>query len=356
MNTARRVTARTVDEAECVASVLLAIVLAHWTGASHVSWAAFAGFAVMRGHVAETLLRGVLRMVGTGIGGVLALAIAGALLAHWWSAAIGVAVVGTITLYGAIVGRRAYAWLFFGLTFAMVIFDAIDRPGIALDALVATRVLETAVGTIACVAVSTASTYTLRRRWPAVRTPSPERQPFQPHALRHAAQGGVALALLAVLAARFDVPALAQGAITVMAAMLVPVSGIRSGGLVPVSRRLAERLVGGLGGALLAAATLFAAQGNATILLLGTAFGVALGRHIENGPHTRRYVGTQFVLAVLVTLVPDRWDSATFTPGLERLMGTIIGMAVLEPVLVAWHVIAPLRPWGGAATAGSTDA
>ena len=67
-----RVTARTVDEAEAAASVLLAIAAAHWIGAASVYWAAFAGYMVMRGHAAETLVRGLLRIAGTGAGGLLA--------------------------------------------------------------------------------------------------------------------------------------------------------------------------------------------------------------------------------------------------------------------------------------------
>ena len=38
-----RIDARTIDEAECVASVLLAILFAHLLHASNVSWAAFSG-------------------------------------------------------------------------------------------------------------------------------------------------------------------------------------------------------------------------------------------------------------------------------------------------------------------------
>src|SRR4051794_15392917 len=65
--------ARMADEAACVASVLLAIVLAHAIGAQMVSWAAFTAFVLMKGDVAETVLRGGLRLVGTALGAGLAL-------------------------------------------------------------------------------------------------------------------------------------------------------------------------------------------------------------------------------------------------------------------------------------------
>ena len=143
----RRIDARTIDELECVASVLLAILVAHWLGATNVSWAAFSGYMVMRGHVGETVQRGALRIVGTLAGGLLALAAIPLIAPHWPLAALGILVIGTATLYKAITAKRAYAWLFVGLTFAMVLFDKLHDPGIPLAAFVQTRILETSAGT-----------------------------------------------------------------------------------------------------------------------------------------------------------------------------------------------------------------
>jgi uncharacterized membrane protein YccC len=339
----RHVTARTIDAVECVASVLLAILVAHLLGATNVSWAAFSGYMVMRGHVGETVQRGAFRLVGTLVGGLLALAAIPGLAPHWPLAALGIFVVGTVTLYKAITARRAYAWLFVGLTFAMVLYDKLHDPQIPLVAFVQTRVLETGAGTLACMAVSLLSAVTLRRRWPGVRNAATGIHGWSRSAARHAVQGGVALVLLVAVSAWFDVPALSGGAITIMAVMLVPLAGIGASGFVPVSWRLFYRFVGGLAGAGFAAAFLFAAHGVAPILILGTALGVALGRHVENGDHAYRYAGTQFTLAVLVTLVPDSYASAAIAPGLERLAGTLVGMAVIEPVLLAWHLLAPAR-------------
>lgn len=339
----RRIDARTIDATECVVSVLLAILVAHRIGATNVSWAAFSGYMVMRGHVGETVQRGVLRIVGTLAGGLLALVTIPLVVPHWPLAALGILVIGTATLYMAITARRAYAWLFVGLTFAMVLYDTLHDPAIPLAAFVRTRILETTAGTLSCVGVSLLSAVTLRRLWPGARNAAVGIDGWSRPAFRHAAQGGVALALLVMVSAWFDVPALAGGAITIMAVMLVPLSGIGASGFVPVSWRLFYRFVGGLAGAGFAAAFLFAAHGAAPVLILATALGVALGRRVENGDHAHRYAGTQFTLAVLVTLVPDSYTGAAITPGLERLAGTLVGMAVIEPVLLAWHLLAPGR-------------
>lgn len=348
-----RVTARTVDEAEAAASVLLAIAAAHWIGAASVYWAAFAGYMVMRGHAAETLVRGLLRIAGTGAGGLLALA-AAPFLGWWPAAAAALFLVGGGALYAAITGKRSYAWLFFGLTFAMVVLDKLAHPDVALARFVETRVLETVAGTLACVAVSLASTLTLRRRWPARPSPRPAALGWHPEAARHALQAATALALLVGLSAWLRLPALSQAAIGIMAVMIVPADSIGASGLLPVSRRLAQRFLGCLAGAGLAALILFVAHGSPVLLILGTMLGVVIGRHLENGDHPHRYVGTQFALAILIALVPDSYADAQIGPALTRLAGVLIGFAILEPVLLAWHWLAPRRPRAGAARASES--
>jgi uncharacterized membrane protein YccC len=349
-----RIDARTIDEAECVASVLLAILFAHGLHAANVSWAAFSGYMVMRGHAADTVTRGVLRILGTVAGGLLALAATPWLLPWWPLRMLALALVCTVSLYGAIAARRAYAWLFFGLTFVMVVLDKVEHPGHPLAGFVQTRVLEVVAGTVACVIVSLVSTTTLRRRWPAMRA-SQLPGGWNPLALRHAAQGAAALAVLSALATRWELPALAQSAITVMAVMLVPVTSLGASGFGLVNRRILYRFVGCAAGAVLAAAFVSVGQGSAPVLILGTVVGVAIGRHIENSGRPTAYVGTQFVLAILIILVPDSYARAHLAPAWERLAGIFVGMAVLEPVLLLWHLASPGKPReaeAGAATSG----
>lgn len=334
--------ARKVDEIECVASVLVAILFAHLLRAPYVAWAAYTGYMVMRGHAAETLRRGALRIVGTVAGGALAL-VAMPMIGGWPAVALALGLVGTGSLYGATTARRAYAWLFFGLTFVMVVLDAWAHPGMATVDFVRNRVLEVVAGTTACLLISLVSTLTLRRRWPAGAIAPAVGHGWHAHAFRHAAQGGIALVVLTAIAARWPLPALSQSAITIMAVMILPVTAIGSSGLAPVSRRIFHRFLGCIAGAALAAVILFAARGSAPILILGTAAGVAFGRHLENGGRPTGYVGTQFVLALLIVLVPDSYADAHVAPGLARLAGVVIGMAVLEPVLLLWHLLRPDR-------------
>ncbi len=331
--------ARLVDELECSLSVLLAIVFAHMLDATNVSWAAYSGYMVMRGHVAESALRGVLRILGTSAGAGLAIALVPLVLDHLAGQILASATIGGTALYAALTARRAYAWLFVGLTFEMILLDKIQQPDLAVTAFALTRVVEVVAGTSACVIVSALSTLTMRRRWPAPPRAAVTQFGWHPGAARHAAQGAIALGVLPCLAI-FQLPELSQSSITIMAVMLVPVASVGRSALVPVSRRLIHRMVGCSIGALFAALVLFASHGNAAILILGTFAGVILGRHIENGGTAIAYSGTQFVLVILVVLVPDSYAHPGIDPALERLAGILIGLVVLEPVLLAWHLVA----------------
>jgi uncharacterized membrane protein YccC len=333
---------RMVDEIECVLSVLLAIVLGQLVGAKNISWAAFSGFMVMRGHVSESLRRGILRIVGTVAGAAIAVAIFTMAGSNPFALSIALALIGGGSLYGALTHKYAYAFLFIGLTFAMI---GLGYPGSQSDlwAFAMSRILEVVAGTTACVLVSTVSTLTLRQRWPDPGRPSPDVAGWHSDAARHASQGALALALLPLLHEMWRLPELGQAAIAIMAVMMVPVSRLGSSGYLPVSRRMVLRVLGCAGGAALAAVILLIARGSAPILIAGSLFGVMLGRHIENGASPMAYAGTQFTLAMLVALVPDSYVAPDPEAGLARLAGTVIGIVLLEPVLAAFHVLAWMR-------------
>lgn len=332
---------RMVDEWACVASVMLAIVLAHQIDAGMVSWAAFTAFVLLRSEFSETLLRGLLRIVGTLAGAALALLLVPPSINSLPVAMISAAVVGAIGLYGMLTARRAYAWLLFGLTFEMILLDKLTHPELHTLGFAKTRLLEVLAGTVACVLVSLITTALMRRQWLAGHAARPARMHWNTPAARHAAQAGIAIAVLLLLHAWFALPELPQAAVTIMAVMIVPVEGIGSSGFIPVTRRLFHRAIGCLAGGTLALAVLLVAQGNPAVLIVGTCIGIVIGRHIENGLPNVTYVGLQFTLAVLVGLVPDSYADAQIFPAVQRLVSILIGMAVLEPVLLAWHVLMP---------------
>lgn len=158
------------------------------------------------------------------------------------------ATIGGVRLYGGLTSRRAYAWLFVGLTFEMVLLDKLAHPDLRWSASLRPRVLEVIAGTVACVLVSMVSTITARRRWPAPPPPPTLSLGWHPRAARHAAQAAVALALLLPLWSLFEIPDLSQSAVTIMAVMMVPVSSLGVRGLRLVTQRVLHRAAGCLVG------------------------------------------------------------------------------------------------------------
>ncbi|MEW9854143.1 FUSC family protein [Novosphingobium sp. M1R2S20] len=347
---------RMVDEFACVASVLLAIVFAHLIGAQMVAWAAFSAFVLMKGDWRETMLRGVLRIVGTTAGAGLGLAIVPVASQSLPLAMLAAAIFGSIGLYGMLTARRAYAWLLFGLTFEMVLLDKLEHPWLDTFEFARTRLLEVVAGTVACVVVSVTVALLSRRNNAANPLQTAPRMHWHPGAARHVAQAAVALALLPLLHRFAGIPELAQAGVTILAVMIVPLAGISGGGLVPVSRRLVHRVLGCLSGGAVAILILIAAHGSTAALVAGTCLGIVIGRHIENAGGRASYIGLQFTLAVLIVLVPDSYADVEIGPGLQRLVSILVGMAVLQPVLYAWHALS--RREAGAKEAppsGSTE-
>ena len=328
---------RMVDEIECVFSVLLAIVLGHLVGAQNISWAAFSGFMVMRGHVSESLRRGILRIIGTAGGAAIAVVIFPIVAPNPFALSAALAFIGWCSIYAALTHRHAYGFLFIGLTFSMIVLGY-PRSWSDLLGFASSRILEVFAGTAACILVSMVSTLTLRQRWPAVARPTPATTGWHPDAARHAAQGALAMALLPLVHEIWRLPELGQAAVSIMAVMMVPVSRLGGSGFLPVSRRMVLRVLGCACGAALAGGILLVAHGSAAILIAGSLFGVMLGRHIENSARPMAYSGTQFTLAMLVALVPDSYIDPDPDAGVARLAGIVTGIALLEPVLAAFHV------------------
>ena len=250
---------RMVDELECVASVMLAIAFAHWIGAQMVAWAAFTAFVLMRGRFSETLLRGLLRVIGTALGAGLALAVVPYAARSLPGSVLAAAVVGAVGLYGTLTAKRSYAWLLFGLTFEMVLLDKLENPTVDTISFAHTRMLEVVAGTGACVIVSLLSALTARRRWPGKPAPPATVTVWHPEAARHAALCGLALGLLPILHALWPVPELQQAGISVMAVMIVPAAALGAG-MRPVRNRLMHRMLGCLAGGALPGAMLLLAR------------------------------------------------------------------------------------------------
>jgi uncharacterized membrane protein YccC len=344
---------RLVDEIECMVSVLLAIALSRLLGIGNVGWAAFSAYMVIRASFADSLRRGCLRVLGTAVGASLAWLLAPELLRSTAMLSAALALFGAITLYLALLDRSGYGWLFAGLTFAMVLVDGMEHRGLPLGAFAQSRFVEVLVGTGVSILVSAVSALTVRRHLPGASEETaqdvvqiasqvgaqvgaqdgrpPAMQFCHKAAFRHALQGAIALALVPWAWTAFHIEALGQSSITIMVVMMVPMADLVASGY-PASTRLRHRFYGGCVGGLLATGILVLSHDSPLIMTLAVCLGLMVGRHIENGRLGISYAGTQFALAFLVVLVPDCYTGFHAAAGFERLLGIVLGIALLEPL------------------------
>lgn len=335
-----RLPQRLLDEAETLLSVLLAIAMAHYLGVANVGWAAFSGYMVMRSSLHDSVYRGGLRIIGTAAGAMAAavLATRTGLAGHWLGLVIGL--VGAVTLLCAIRYAHGYAWLFTGLTFAMVALSSLqaDNPEAVMD-FARTRVEEVACGTLACWFVAMLSGHTVRRALPGPAAHAPLADSAVPAQVTasmrvHVLQAGVALALIPLLGDWLAVEGLSQASITIMAVMMVPPAALVPGSKAVTLRNI-HRLVGCAAGAACAGLAL-ALLGSSWVAMTSVmCIGVLLGRHIENSNRSFAYAGTQFALVYLVVMVPDSYAYASPEPGWVRLEGVVAGFALIGVVRLA---------------------
>ena len=97
-----------------------------------------------------------------------------------------------------------------------------------------------------------------------------------------------------------------------------------------------HRAAGCLLGSAVALASLSALGDTLLPSLLVLSVGVLVGHHVQNGRNGVSYVGTQFVLGLLVTLVQGPGPITHITPGLERLVGILIGVAADCLLIIFW--------------------
>lgn len=340
---------RLVDETTCLAAVLLAIAAAREMGLANVGWAAFSAYMVIRPSLGESLYRASARVLGTAAGVTLACLLAPGLLRSTLWLGTGLALFGALTLYLALLDRRTYGCLFAGMAFAMVLIDGMAFPGEALGALARVRFLDVCIGSGAALLVSAVARFRPWRRVAVAHGGGQDEAPGQrraslrlwhPVAFRRALQGAVALALIPWVWHAFHVQSLSQSSTTIMAVMMVPLAA-SSAPSQPASRKMRHRFVGGAIGAAVGLAILLMSHASPVVTTLAICLGVPIGRHVENGTLGIGYVGTQFALAFLVVLVPDSYAVPDVQPGLSRLSGILMGMALLEPVRLLFKKILP---------------
>jgi uncharacterized membrane protein YccC len=330
-----------------VLSVLVAVGAAAVLNLDDLSWAAFSGYMVMRGNVAESVPRGLMRIAGTVGGALLGLLLAPKAADSPMLLMAFLFLVSWIGIFQSLTTRYSYAWLFFGLTAGMVLTDALESPESVVH-FAATRVTEVTVGTCACLLIAclfAAMPIEAGKRADAAIWCGRLRDFLDEVWLRrhwlllaYSMRGALAVALLPFVWRWFGIEDFSQTAITSYVVMIVPSAEVRERQHTTIYERMVHRTLGCLLGSATALLCVGFVGTDLPTMVLVLGVGVWLGYSVQTGREGIGYLGTQFTLGMLITLVQGPGPITDVTPGLERLLGIFIGSAMLCLLTLLWPV------------------
>ncbi|HEU0156399.1 MAG TPA: FUSC family protein [Stellaceae bacterium] len=334
---------RGLEAAEASLSVTLAVLIALAVHSDDPWWAGISAFMVTRASLAEALSRGLMRAAGSVVGALVGLVVLRFFVYQPVPFCLCLFIVACIGFSGFAVSRYGYAWLIGAVTANLIMLMSFQAPQGAFNTAVdrvADVVLGTAASLIVCGlmpapeggAVSATSQLAapplavwrrrygeeLRRwldgKWPLV---------------MHAARGGLTVMLLPALATWLaPVKSVTMG-VTVVIVMAIPTTAILEADTRTIVQRAAHRVIGCLIGALIGLACLAVVGSDFVLWTVLLLVGTWLCSQIQTGNAGVSYVGTQAMFAFVMSLVQGQSPPETISPGFERLVGVIGGLAIL---------------------------
>ncbi|WP_306715638.1 FUSC family protein [Burkholderia dolosa] len=348
---------------QAVLSVALAVLLARMLHLEHTWWAAISGFAILRDNLCGCLERGAHRLLGT-----LAGAAFGVLAGPWigdrpWLLVPVLGVVAGCTVLRANDSTSSYAWVLGGVTAMMVLDEArvLGSTSATFD-FARSRVIEVAVGTLACVLVATVVQRILvQQRCAGAAAAGSARASAADVPLQHAPTArpstyatrvrlgicaALATGLMTALSYFLHLPGLAQGMVTSVALLILPVDALVERTPAAIRERMTQRLIGCLLAGALGVGLLPLMDGAALGCMLVLSLGVWVGCHVQTGAEGASYVGRQFTVAFIMVFVQDHHWSADPHPALMRFCGILMGVVALSAVMLAMQALRPARDRG----------
>jgi uncharacterized membrane protein YccC len=307
------------------ASVLLALIF-------HLQspyWAGISGFVCIQASHPQSLRKGLHRIAGTLSGATVALFLFPWIAYDHAATMLLLFAAGTLAILGSLLSAYSYGWLLGGITTVMVVLGAMDDPTQVLNfafyrsaeitlgtlvALILARLLLPAGSGVIPSAPGWASLFD--RNW---------------YMLNHAMKSGLAVAFVPVIWRFFELPGLGQMAISISAVMAVPVlTGEPAQDQHAITDRAAQRFLGCLlgGGVGMLLLTLPLARFFPAWLLVVMVV-AAMGAELETGPHRIAVVGTQAVIAFILTFIQGWGPPVSLLPAIDRVAGMLGALIIM---------------------------
>src|SRR5215470_10428174 len=289
-------------------SVALAVLAALIVHSDEPWWAAISAWMMTGISLADALLKGAMRIVGSVAGATIAVMILGLFAYDPLPFCLCLFMISWVGLFGFANSRHGYAWMIGAITGNLVMLIALDQPQTAFTIAV-NRVADVTMGTAATLLV----TYLLPRL-PDVAAGNvagaPSRLPLlfwsRRHAreferwlsenwllILHACRGGLTVMVLPLLLNWLAPLGSSQLAVTSVAIMAIPTTALAEPDGRTVIQRAVHRLVGCALGALLGLFVLHGVGENFLVSLLLLMAGLWLASQIQSGNTGVSYIGTQ---------------------------------------------------------------
>jgi uncharacterized membrane protein YccC len=345
---------RAQEALEAALSVGLGVTAALYLHSDNPWWVAISAFRVTRASFSVALWQGGMRLAGSAAGaaaGVIAFSLFAenqpafcfCLFAFAWAG-----------LFGFAASRFNSAWMFFGVTSALIMLSALDQPDNA-PMMAINRIIDVAIGggaslivaallpeprtDVSGVPVATATRPPPMPFWARRHREAVNRWLADNWALmRHATRGGLAVMLLPMLTTALAPLSPTQLGITAVAVMAVPTTAARDPSDRVVIERAMHRVVGCLIGAALGLIGLKLAGSDFLIWLVVIMAGTWLSSQIQSATSGIGYVGTQLGIAFLSTMIESEGPSVSISAGVGRFAGIVVGLSLLLLITVVMAV------------------
>ena len=349
---------RGLEAAEAAASVTLAVLVALALHSDEPWWAGISAFMVTKAAPSVAVARGIMRIAGSIVGALTGLVVLRLFVYQSLPFCLCLFVLSCIGLFGFVGSRNGYAWVVGTVTACLVMLMSLDQPQGAFNTAV-NRVAEVTIGTVASLVVCGLSpapadtgaapvaslvdppplAFWRRRYGVELARWLPGNRPL----LLHACRGGLTVMLMPALADWLAPVSPVTMGLTVVMIMSIPTTAILEPNSPAIIQRAAHRLIGCLIGALAGLACLAFIGSDFLLWIVLIPPGIWLCSQIQTGTSGVSYVGTQAMLAYLMSMVQGQGPPDSISPGFERLVGVMGGLSVLFVVTLILSLI-PLSP------------
>lgn len=307
-------------------AIVAAVLLAHVLGLAMPVWAAISVLRVFQNDKNATLRRGLERIAGTVLGGVISYAIMldGKNAALVW---VATGLASALAVYAQAITRYSYAFILVGFTVPLMTYHAMASSDPILETILM-RGAEVCLG----VTIATLVDYLTSRRQSEKKKLKPLIGPVDPAFIGHALTVGIAVSLVPLIWTVFDLPGFDQTPITAF----IVVSAAREG----IGWKSLNRIVGcALGAALgLAGVNLLGHAGFLPWLLFLTA-GLFLFTQVCHGGSIVSYTGVQAGICFLLIFVQEPIPHLDPAEGVARMWGVVGGIILVMLVgLATWPI------------------